>query len=331
MATKKESPKKKVFTKKKQAKPVKKKVVKKTAPKKQEVFVEPEEIKTEIPESFESATTEAQGTEEASSQDASKEHTSESEPTKSDVLETGTITSWDKELEKKDKPNSKKMWVVIGIIVLGLVFLAITGFVYYTQFANKQAPDEVSLVVSQVGKLVHLPEGETPTLATVSDTSKLENQPFFALAQNGDKVLIYTSAKKAYLYRPSTNKVVEVGPVNIVDEQPKIEQVNATPTEEVEKELEIVLLNGTRTVGLTVRAETDLRDSAENVSVLDRDNAETQDYEETIVVNVSNVSESRVEAIAKIFNAQIESLPEGQTAPDGTDVLVILGSDYAGN
>lgn len=50
---------------------------------------------------------------------------------------------------------------------------------------------------------------ETPTIATVSDITKLQGQPFFAKAQNGDKVYVYSNAKKAILYRPSENKIIE--------------------------------------------------------------------------------------------------------------------------
>ncbi|MBI5357887.1 hypothetical protein HZB74_03515 [Candidatus Saccharibacteria bacterium] len=67
--------------------------------------------------------------------------------------------------------------------------------------------------------MVEVPQGEEPTIATVQDVSKLQNQAFFKNAQNGDKVLIYSQAKKAILYRPSTDKIIEVGPVNIGDSQ----------------------------------------------------------------------------------------------------------------
>ncbi len=73
--------------------------------------------------------------------------------------------------------------------------------------------DDVNQVVNVVGKLITLPTGETPSLATVSDVSKLQDQIFFKNAQDGDRVLIYTEAKKAILYRPSTNKVIDVAPV----------------------------------------------------------------------------------------------------------------------
>ena len=74
---------------------------------------------------------------------------------------------------------------------------------------------ETDALVAAVGKLISLPTDETPTIATVTDVSKVKDQPFFKNAVNGDKVLIYTKAQKAILYDPTANKIVEVGAVNI--------------------------------------------------------------------------------------------------------------------
>lgn len=74
---------------------------------------------------------------------------------------------------------------------------------------------EQQQLIAKIGSLTDLPKGETPTVATVTDLTKLQGQAFFANAQNGDKVLIYTQAKKAYLYRPSTNKIINIAPVNL--------------------------------------------------------------------------------------------------------------------
>ena len=57
-------------------------------------------------------------------------------------------------------------------------------------------------------------------MATVSDLEKLKDQPFFAKAKIGDKVLIYTDAKKAILYDPVNDKIVEVAPINIGNSNP---------------------------------------------------------------------------------------------------------------
>ena len=77
------------------------------------------------------------------------------------------------------------------------------------------AHKEVLDLVAEVGKLIVLPEGEIPTAATVSDPEILKDQPFFKNAKVGDKVLIYTNAKKAYLYDPAAHKLIEVAPLNL--------------------------------------------------------------------------------------------------------------------
>ena len=90
---------------------------------------------------------------------------------------------------------------------------------------------ESKQVVDQVGKLIILPQGETPAVATITDVERLkQNQPFFSQAKDGDKVLIYTKAKKAILYRPAENKIVEVAPVNLGVSPSAIETPKLSPT-----------------------------------------------------------------------------------------------------
>ena len=79
---------------------------------------------------------------------------------------------------------------------------------------QEEAKKEASELNELVGKFVLLPEGEIPTIATVSDPAALKDQSFFNNAQKGDKVLIYSEAKKAILYRQSINKIIEIAPLN---------------------------------------------------------------------------------------------------------------------
>ena len=74
---------------------------------------------------------------------------------------------------------------------------------------------QVGELTKQIGASFQLPAGETPTLATVSDASKVRSQAFFKDSQNGDKVLLYSKAGEAILYRPSTKKIISVAPVNL--------------------------------------------------------------------------------------------------------------------
>ncbi len=78
---------------------------------------------------------------------------------------------------------------------------------------------EITDTVNTVGKLIVLPTNETPTIAVVTDLSVLKNQPFFANAKVGDKVLIYTKAQKAILYDPQLNKIVELAPLGTTSSQ----------------------------------------------------------------------------------------------------------------
>lgn len=119
-----------------------------------------------------------------------------------------------------------------GLVIFALVVVAVLGLGYGVKTiksltdakkelesiksnSNEKDKKEAMAIVEQVGKLVILPEGEEPTVATVTDPAKLADQPFFENSEAGDKVLIYTTAQRAILYRPSNNKVIEIAPLNL--------------------------------------------------------------------------------------------------------------------
>ena len=118
-------------------------------------------------------------------------------------------------------PPSVMTKAVVTLAVILLLGASGTAAYFYKQLSdikkdpNKLSSDELKSTITAVGRLIVLPTGEEPTLATVADLSKLKDQPFFANAKVGDKVLIYTNAKKAVLYDPQANKIVDVAPVNI--------------------------------------------------------------------------------------------------------------------
>lgn len=113
-----------------------------------------------------------------------------------------------------------------SFLPLGLVtVLALLAASYYYNEASRlranpqaKAQNEVAQVVARVGELIVLPEGEDPTVATVTDPERLRDQPFFAKAKTGDRVLIYTNARKAILYDPVQHRILEVAPLNIGNE-----------------------------------------------------------------------------------------------------------------
>jgi hypothetical protein len=114
----------------------------------------------------------------------------------------------------------RKYFLLIFVFFLILIGLLIGLF--YRNNISYNNPDAIAksqnaALVEKIGILVFLPKDETPTLATVSDPELLKNQPFFADAKKGDKVLIYTNAKKAILYDPVANKIVNMAAINMGD------------------------------------------------------------------------------------------------------------------
>ena len=83
-----------------------------------------------------------------------------------------------------------------------------------------------------VGKIYMLPN-ENPLVATVTEKEKLPEGNFYQQAIEGDKILVFEASNKIILYRPSVNKVVDVGTLEEAVQIPAQEDVaglQATPT-----------------------------------------------------------------------------------------------------
>jgi hypothetical protein len=115
--------------------------------------------------------------------------------------------------------NVKKFFIpgmaFIVLVLAGTTYYFTGKYLELKKDPQKVVRDETAALVNKVSKLIILPQGEEPTIATVTEPDVLKDQPFFAQAQAGDMVLIYTNAKKAILYSPKENKIVEVAPLNI--------------------------------------------------------------------------------------------------------------------
>lgn len=226
-------------------------------------------------------------------------------------------------------PTKKSTFKFVLVIVALILIAAGAGgtYFFYTKYqsANKLLSDpnaaskvETDSVVSKVSKLMVLPDDEDASLATVLDASKLSDQPFFKKAQNGDKVLIYTKAKIAILYRPNNNIIIAVAPVSIGDNG---------QTQDLQ--VKIALLNGSTVAGLTKTAETAIKAQFPKATFTAVSNAARDDYQDSVVIDLTGGSPAVASALAQVLGANVGSLPEGEVAPQGSDMLVILGSSYS--
>ncbi|MDB5169533.1 MAG: hypothetical protein JWO41_889 [Candidatus Saccharibacteria bacterium] len=117
------------------------------------------------------------------------------------------------------------LFAAVGAVFLVLIIMLASVMHSKNQLETKvnklstntaaSSANEVKKLTDEIGAVFQLPTGETPTLATVSDAAKVKNQAFFKNAQNGDKVLLYSKAGEAILYRPSIKKIISVAPVNL--------------------------------------------------------------------------------------------------------------------
>jgi len=120
-------------------------------------------------------------------------------------------------MQTEKRLRIKKSFIIKILLLLIIILTSFIGWKFYYQDKNLNniniSEKERDDIISKVGKHIVLPTDEIPSLATVSDVNQLKKYPFFAKAMKGDKVLIYSVSKKAILYRPSEDKILEVAPV----------------------------------------------------------------------------------------------------------------------
>jgi hypothetical protein len=127
--------------------------------------------------------------------------------------------------KKITSSNTKRLYLG-GLLALVFVFAGTSVYMYrkYSQLKNnpnasqEAATTKANTIRDKAAKLISVPSDETPTLATVTEKEKLKDQPFFKDAENGDVILIFPQAKKAYIYREREDKLINVGPIAITSD-----------------------------------------------------------------------------------------------------------------
>jgi hypothetical protein len=118
--------------------------------------------------------------------------------------------------------NRKKLTLILlsAVIVLLLAIIGVLYWKYQQASGNEVTKNKETSqrIIDKVANLYMVPDGEDPTVALIQDKEKLGNQEFFKKAQNGDYLLVYQKDKIALVYREKDNKLVNVGPVNLSDQ-----------------------------------------------------------------------------------------------------------------
>lgn len=114
------------------------------------------------------------------------------------------------------------VWFIIGVAVGAGALFVWNNYVAKNpaKIASQMEEAQVKEIVAKVSKIIILPTGEEPVVATIKDASSLiKEQPFYKGAKNGDVVLVYQKAAKAIVYSPERNVIVNVGPIFLQDQQ----------------------------------------------------------------------------------------------------------------
>ncbi|MDB5185693.1 MAG: hypothetical protein JWL85_216 [Candidatus Saccharibacteria bacterium] len=209
---------------------------------------------------------------------------------------------------RRSLPSWKVIAVATGLIIGGILI----GISLNRQ-GKVDGKEEMRQVVQKVSVHYLLP-GEEPTLATVSDKSKLSKQIFFKPAENGDKILFYEKSKIVIIYRPNVDKIVSVGPL-VVDSQDagnilaKIAVRNGTN-------------NNTKHDELKARIASALPNSQ-----LVEDTKAVRDFPQTIVVDpTGGKNKALAEQVADLLGLKTGQMPLGEKQTSA-DVLIITGTD----
>jgi len=224
--------------------------------------------------------------------------------------------------------------VAVALIILG-------GYFVYQKYFHltpaEKAKKELAAAVAAVSKLIILPQGDEPVLATVADAKTLiAQQAFFAGSENGDQLLLFPRNLKAILWSPSRNVIVNVGPIqqpqsapatasNVQTDTPMPAPLTVAATPSV---LSVEIRNGTGKTGYASTVADQIRTYA-NYSVVKIGDAAKKDYANTVVFSRSKDDSQKqaVNELALALRAKVvPNLPAGEKSLEA-DALVILGGN----
>jgi hypothetical protein len=117
--------------------------------------------------------------------------------------------------------NIKNKKTITQVVVFLLLVIATTCMVaikrgkeHVDSSGNATIAKEQLALVGEIGEFLVLPTEETPTIATVTDKSKLKGQQVFTDAKDGDVLLAYPIAKKLILYRAEQKLIIAIASIH---------------------------------------------------------------------------------------------------------------------
>ncbi len=125
----------------------------------------------------------------------------------------------------KPKIKQKIRQLNVKVILVVIVLTVISAFATMQYQENQRlktvegqqelTKQQIDDVKSKVGKLIILPD-EEPVVASIENVKELKKtQPFYVNVSNGDWLLVFQESKRAIIYSPERDILVNVGSLDI--------------------------------------------------------------------------------------------------------------------
>lgn len=122
-------------------------------------------------------------------------------------------------IKKKARRSRGKIFLILLVTHL-LVGFGGWSYGNYTKvttavgLVTELQPKEVESYVKKVAALIAIPKDEVPKVIVLNNAAEIaKQQPFFVGTKDGDVFLAFNKTKKAIIYRPSENIIINVGPI----------------------------------------------------------------------------------------------------------------------
>lgn len=202
-----------------------------------------------------------------------------------------------------------KRYTIIGLVILFIFIIA--GL---TSLHKDTKLGDLKSIEDKVGQLMLLPSNEEPTLATVTDRSKLKDGFLMNHAKDGDRLLIYSKNQIVIIYRPSINKIAGVGSVSV---DPAVMESKGTT---------ITVLDGANKPDKTQEIINKVKSAYPEMKVVDGGESPRQDLPSTLVIDNTNSKDELLLSLAQLINGKQGVPPLGVTKSQ-TDMMIIVGTD----
>lgn len=193
-------------------------------------------------------------------------------------------------------------------------------------------PEDVRALIAKVAKHISVKAEEDPTVATIQDIEilKRQNPAFYAEAQNGDRLLIWSD--KAVLYSSTRDLILSVLPISLpssaVGQQAgQSTSTAAAPETPPTEQATVEVRNGTGTAGMAKALNGKLAELG--LKTLTPTDAKKKDYAKTVIVKLTDKAlPQSLQAIQTAAGeSEVGELPAGELASQA-DFLVIVGATF---